>query len=115
MSVLSIAATAATAVALACLGAGCVHRPSADTAGDIGCRGATVLVVENGTPQNLEVVWFGGTIGVANARATSRIPAPSGFPCRQGDCRGPEFRNQDGTLPAPGPFRQSFGYYIECH
>jgi len=95
--------------------AACAHRlPAADDT--IGCRGPAVLVVENGTAQNLDVVWYGATLGVARARATTRIPAPSGFPCTAaGDCRGPEFRNQDGTLPQPGPFRQSFGYYIECH
>ena len=108
---LRVALAIATGIAL-----GCAHQPPASAFDTIGCRGRTVLVVENGTAQNLQVVWFEGTIGVANARATSRIQAPSGFPCRSGgDCRGPEFRNEDGTLPAPGPFRQSFSYYLECH
>jgi non-ribosomal peptide synthetase component E (peptide arylation enzyme) len=109
------AACPAVLAAAAVAAAACAHRPPAadDT---IGCRGPAVLVVENGTAQNLDVIWYARTLGVAYARATTRIQAPAGFPCTAaGDCRSPEFRNQNGTLPEPGPFHQTFSYYIECH
>jgi len=102
-------------VAAVALGtAACVHQPP--PAAQAICRGTPVLVIENGTAQNLDVVWGGRTLGVAFARATTRLPTPSGFPCgSSGDCPGPEFRTQGGGLPEPGPFRQSFSYFIECH
>lgn len=105
----------ACALAPLTLAGGCVHRPP-PSADSIGCPGTMVLVIENGTAQNLDVVWYGATLGVAMARQTTRLQTPGGFPCRAtGECRGPEFRTPGGGLPEPGPFRQSFGYFIECH
>lgn len=108
--------SAALAAAIAASGGAmivaCARGSGADDS-PIPCPGPAAIVIENTTAGTYEAWWFDQRIGSAPPGST-RLIAPTGFPCRSGgDCRGIEFRDRQGQ-PPHGAYRGTIEYQVEC-
>jgi len=101
-----LAASLGAAAATCAPGRGAIDAP-------IPCPGPAALVIENTTGTTYEAWWFDQRVGSAPP-GSSRLMAPTGFPCRSGgDCRGIEFRDRQGQ-PPHGAYRGTIEYQVEC-